>query len=185
MRKYIIAFIGLFLLSACGFEPLYVQKKHDNFWYFGGRFDTTIMDNMANVKIEQIQNRFGQIIRNQLLDILTPKGAPKKAKYRLQAYIADKNVIQQALRDDITATRERVKYTVEYRMYDVATDKEIIKGNSIAFVSYDLLANPYSTTTAEKKSEEDAARIIANDIALRIGAYFHSTLSGKGNPNEF
>jgi hypothetical protein len=26
---------------------------------------------------------------------------------------------------------------------------------------------------AQKKSEENAANIVANDIALRLGAYFH------------
>ena len=84
--------------------------------------------------------------------------------------LADK--MQQALRKDITATRERVKYEVSYRL--VEGDTEVVKGESIAFVSYDILANPYSTTTAKKKTEENAAKIVANDIALRLGAYFHA-----------
>ncbi len=53
-------------------------------------------------------------------------------------------------------------------------------GDSIAYVSYDILANPYSTTFAKKKTQTDAAKIIANDITLRIGAYFHARFK-KGN----
>jgi hypothetical protein len=41
-------------------------------------------------------------------------------------------------------------------------------------LSYDLLDNPYSTTMDKKKIKKDGAKIIANDIALRVGAYFHS-----------
>ena len=37
----------------------------------------------------------------------------------------------------------------------------------------------------QKKIEKDAAKIIANDISLRMGAYFHSSLTKRGNPNEF
>ena len=46
-------------------------------------------------------------------------------------------------------------------------------------MSYDILANPYSTTMAQKKTEENAAKIIANDIALRLGAYFHKEMYNK------
>jgi hypothetical protein len=77
------------------------------------------------------------------------------------------------MRSDVTATSERIKFTVSYKLYQGNTI--LVSGDSFAFVSYDILNNPYSTTTAQKKSEEDAANIIANDIALRLGAYFHSS----------
>ena len=79
------------------------------------------------------------------------------------------------MRNDVTATNERIQYTVQYTLFQGT--QSLVNGNSIAFVSYDILTNPYSTTTAQKKAETDAAHIIANDIALRIGAYFHSNTS--------
>ena len=81
------------------------------------------------------------------------------------------------MRKDITATRERVRYAVQYRLE--AGGKKLLSGNSVSFVSYDILANPYSTTMAQKKTEENAAKIIANDIALRLGAYFHKEMYNK------
>ncbi len=171
MKKFVAVCLFGFL-AACGFEPLYVQKKHDNLWYFGGEFDTSITAEMAQIKVQTIQDRFGQQIRNNLLDMLTPLGVPHNPKYRLYVDLKEKEIMQQALRKDITATRERVKYEVSYRL--VEGDTEVVKGESIAFVSYDILANPYSTTTAKKKTEENAAKIVANDIALRLGAYFHA-----------
>lgn len=172
LMKKIIALCLISFIAACGFEPLYVQKKHNNLWYFGGEFDTSITSEMAQIKIQTIQERFGQQIRNNLLDMLTPLGTPRHPKYRLYVDLKEKEVMQQALRKDITATRERVKYMVEYRL--IEGDTEVVRGDSIAYVSYDILANPYSTTTAKKKTEEDAAKIVANDIALRLGAYFHA-----------
>lgn len=152
-------------------------------WYYGGDFDTSISQEMAQVSIEPISQRFGQVMRNELLDLLTPKGAPKQPKYRLYVSLSSKNVSDQALRSDITATRKMVKYRVRY--YMVEGTEKVLSGDSIAYVSYDILANPYSTTMAQKKGDEDAAKIIANDIALRLGAYFHSTMTNRGNPHDF
>lgn len=172
-------------LSACGFEPLYVERKSGDKWYYHGEFDTSITEEMAQIKVEPISDRLGQMIRNELTDSFTPKGAPEKARYRLVISSVDKEVVQQALRDDITATRERVRYKVNYYLYDLESGEELVKGNSLAYLSYDILANPYSTTFAQKKIEKDAAKIIANDISLRMGAFFHSTLTKRGDPNEF
>ncbi len=178
MKKFLLNFYFVLLLSGCGFEPLYVQKTgNGGGWYYSGKFDTSISQEMAQVKVEPIEGRMGQQIRNHLLDSLTPKGAPSSPKYRLYVTLKDKYVMQQALREDITATREAVKYTYDYKME--ADGEELFHGDSMAYVSYDILANPYSTTIAQKKSESDAAKILADDMALRVGAYFHSVIKGK------
>ena len=80
------------------------------------------------------------------------------------------------MRDEVTATNERIKYRVGYTLY--SGSDELVNGDSIAFVSYDILNDHYSTTISQKKAEQDAAKIIANDITLRIGAYFHTIYSG-------
>ncbi|MDR1693874.1 MAG: hypothetical protein LBR70_01585 [Lactobacillaceae bacterium] len=162
-------------ISACGFKPLYVEKKTEGKWYFGNEFDISINSEMEKVKVEPISDKFGQELRNGLVDILTPKGIPDFPVYRLHINLAEENVQRQALRKDITATRERVMYRVNY--YMTSGGEELLRGDSIAYTSYDVMANPYSTTMAQKKSEADAAKIIANDISLRVGAYFHAKLA--------
>lgn len=180
MKKWSL-FLLLLLITACGFEPLYVKKQaSDNTWYFGGQFDRSITDEMAEIKIETISDRFGQLVRNNLLDIVTPLGNPKSPKYRLYVDPEETEITQQALRKDITATRERVRYKVKYRLVETSSGREILKGDSLNYVSYDILANPYSTTMAQKKTEEDSAKIIANDISLRLAAYFHREISRPG-----
>ena len=163
-------------LAACGFQPLYVQTGGEEKRFYDGDFDTSIVEEMSQIKIPSIADRFGQLLRNDLLDLLTPRGVPQNAKYRLDVVLNGRIVTHQAMRNDVTATNERIEYRVGYKLFQGAN--QLLKGNSIAFVSYDILQNPYSTTMAQKKAEKDAAKIIANDIALRIGAYFHTKMSG-------
>ena len=86
-KKYVLLLV--LALCGCGFEPLYVEKKHDNMWYYGGDFDTSISQEMAQISIEPISQRFGQIMRNELIDLLTPKGTPKSPKYRLFVHLTE------------------------------------------------------------------------------------------------
>ena len=61
----------------------------------------------------------------------------------------------------------------------------MLSGDSVAYSSYDILANPYSTTMAKKKGDQDAVMTIANDISLRLGAYFHSVATNREEMNDF
>ena len=176
-RKWLLCLLAI-MLSGCGFEPLYVKRDTTSSWYFGGKTDTSITTEMAKVKVERIADRFGQQLRNNLLDLITPAGIPKNPQYRLKVKLISKDVVQQAMRRDITATSERVTYRVEYELLEES--RTLVKGDSVAYVSYDSMANPYSTTMAQKKTETDAAKIIANDIALRLGAYFHAQQGKEG-----
>lgn len=171
-------------LSACGFEPLYVERQSGEKWYYKGEFDTSITEEIAQIKVEPIAGRVGQLVRNDLLDSFTPKGMPDKPKYRLEITDIEENTAKQAMRDDITATRERVEYKLKYTLYDASNGEKLVSGDTLALLGYDIMANPYSTTFSQKKIEKDAAKIMSNDISLRIGAYFHSVLTKCGNPNE-
>lgn len=173
MKRFLLfAFLGIFL-AGCGFEPLYVQKTSTkDKWYFDGKFDNYITDQMTQIKIIATGERLGHLMKNNLLDLLTPQGAPEKPKYYLYVTPVMANEYDQALRHDITATRKRIDYKVDYYMTE--NSKEIMRGNTVSYVSYDILDNPYSTVMARKKVEIDAAKIMANDIALRLGAFFNA-----------
>ena len=171
MKKTFLICLAVLFVFGCGFSPLYIDNTDESSWKFSG--SNSIQTEMSQIKVEYISERFGQQIRNVLLDALTPKGVPQKPKYRLYVEQVSKDTFQQALRKDITATRERVRYKVKYRLLD-SNGNDLLDGNSIAYVSYDILSNPYSTTMARKKTEANAAEIIANDIVLRLGAYFHT-----------
>ena len=175
----------ILLISACGFEPLYVEKTGgDDLWYYNNEYDTDIVQEMAQIRISGVTDRIGQLIRNELIDTFNPHGPVKNAKYFLKIEPVDKETTEQALRDDITATREKVKYTVKYELWSEKKG-HLVSGKSWVYLSYDLLENPYSTTMDKKKIEKDGAKIIANDISLRVASYFHSVKTKRGNPHEY
>ena len=173
MKKGCFAAFIIFMLAACGFEPLYVQKTGDEGkWYFDGDFDNYVSDQMAQIKVVASGERLGQLIKTDLHDLLTPQGVSDRPKYFLYVNVLRANEYDQALRRDITATRKRIDYKVQYYMTE--SSKKVLQGNTVSFVSYDILDNPYSTIMARKKVERDAAKIMANDIALRLGAFFNA-----------
>ena len=183
-KVYIFAFLAC-TLSACGFEPLYVEKTSgDDLWYYNNKFDTDIVREMAQIKVEGATDRIGQLVKNELMDTLNPYGTPKKAKYFLKLEPVNSRITEQALRNDITATREKIKYTLAYSLWSKESG-QLVDGKTFIYLSYDLLDNPYSTTMDKKKVEKDGAKILANDVSLRIGAYFHSVKTKRGNPDEF
>ncbi len=179
LRKLNIIFALLFL-SSCGFRPLYVERDSDEGWYYKGSFDTSISQQIASIKVEPISDRIGQLIFDELVDSFTPKGIPSKPKYRLRVLNIKKSTAKQAMRGDITATRERVSYRANYILQDAQTGKQLLSSSTFALLGYDIMSNPYSITFSQKKIEKDAAKIMANDISLRIGAYFHANASKNG-----
>ena len=176
MKKLYLLFLTI-VLSACGFRPLYVQHTSEANWFFDKNADTSINAEMAQIKIVTVKDRFGQEMKNHLLDSLTPKGAPKQPKYRLVLSVISRDVVQQAMRDDVTATNERITYKIGYQLFGYPSEK-LLNGESMAVVSYDILSDPFSTTMSQKKAESDAAKIITDDITLRLGAYFHTIYGG-------
>lgn len=138
------------LVSACGFEPLYVEKKSSGQWYYDNKFDTGIKEEMASVKVELIQDRIGQLIRNDLLDKLSPKGEPKHAKYILSVTSINKQEIDQALRNDITATRKKVIYKVTYVLRNPER-KTLINSTSVAYTGYDILRDRIQQLLPKRK----------------------------------
>ena len=183
--KYVAIVVICSMTVACGFEPLYVERVGgDDLWYYNNEYNAEIVREMAQVKVEGATDRIGQLVRNELMDNFNPYGEPKCAKYFLKLRPVRKRTVEQALRDDITATREKVKYTMKYSLWS-KEEGYLVSGKSWVYLSYDLLDNPYSTTMDKKKVEKDGAKIIANDISLRIGSYFHSVKTKRGDPNEF
>jgi LPS-assembly lipoprotein len=173
MKKVLLAVIAGCFVVSCGFSPLYVQKTStDDKWYFDGDFDDYVSDQMAQIKIVVTGERLGQLIKTDLLDLLTPRGVPSKPKYYLYVDPVKANEYDQALRRDTTATRKRIDYRVNYYMLE--NSEKIMQGDTVSYVSYDILENPYSTVMSRKKVEKDAAKMMANDIALRLGAFFNA-----------
>ena len=150
------------LLAGCGFEPIY-----------GARGGPETTAEMSNIRIDPIDERVGQLLRNQLLDSLNPRGEPVQGRYRLQVQISESKG-ELAVRKSELATRTNMVLTATYRMLDTKTNAFVMARTSSVTASYNLVTNEFATLSAESDARERGVRDLSNDITRQIALYFRS-----------
>jgi len=174
-----IKFMGIILLtfgltlglSGCGFKPMYGQ-------FSDGKGD--LRDVMANIRVASIledgrPSRIGQVIRNNLLDRLTPFGETKSANYLLSVtFLIEEQGY--GIRSDESVTLQNVKLVAAYKLEEVGTSKVVLESAARALVTYDLVQSDYSNMIARNASLKRLSEDVANQVATRIGAYFSKNL---------
>ena len=161
MRALVWAGAGV-VLAACGFEPIYGQRQS---------VETTA--EMASIKVEPIQERVGQLLRNNLLDSLNPRGEPAQVKYRLLTQVTESKQ-ELAIRKSELATRSNMTLTATYRLYDVDRKAYVMTRSSTVTASYNLLTNEFATLSAEADARERGVRDLSDDITRQIALYLRS-----------
>src|SRR5471032_3284963 len=73
-----LALLSILAGTGCGFEPL-----------MGQRNNLQVGDELAQIRVEMIADRSGQILRNYLLDDLTPRGVQGRERYSLRVTLSE------------------------------------------------------------------------------------------------
>jgi LPS-assembly lipoprotein len=157
-----VCLISLFALtlSACGFRPLYGD-------YSGAK----VMPALETIFVEVIEDRGGQILRNELLTLISPKGMPNPTKYRLKIDLNEMETTQ-LQRTDETATRTDLRLVSKFVLVRVADNETVLSGGSISIGSYDLVDAEFGRITAKKNARRRASREMAQDIRSRLSTFF-------------
>ena len=150
------AALGL-ALAACGFQPLYGEREHG----------AETLAALADVRIAPIADRLGQVVRNHLLDSLTPRGTPAAARYRLTVTLrrAKEGL---AFQQDESVTRFDITVTAEYELAEIASGDTVAKGTARSIASYNVVRSDFANTAAERDAERRLARELSEEIALRL-----------------
>jgi LPS-assembly lipoprotein len=155
------ALIGILLLvlGSCGFHPLYGKNGAD----------PQVNEELAEIQIDPLRDRQGQLIHNALIKALNPEGSPDKPRYHLQvAYSITQS--QQALQTDDTATRNVLNYSILYRLYEGST--AVTAGTFSKIFSYNFLQQHYSNVAAQTDIEHRAAEVVTVEVRNRLAIYF-------------
>ncbi len=147
------------VLTGCGFRPLYGTHSAD----------PRAAGEMANIYVQPLPDREGQLVRNALLDRLNPKGEPREPRYRLEVKL-DVSEAQVALQKDETATRDDVTYTITFTLYEGSVG--LTNGSFTRNFSFDYLNQQYSNISARNDVRARAADEIATEIRNRMATYF-------------
>ncbi len=152
-----------FVITACGFRPLYNNDP--------GNYNICYP-----IKIATIKDREGQILRNYLLDLLTPQGEPEKPLYLLQVTLTT-NIRNTGINKDETTNRKEAVLRGAYTLKDFKTNKVILSGSTKAINSFNIQSetgtvdqNYYSDVVAEQYATKEATRLLAEKIVLLLSA---------------
>ncbi len=151
----------LALLQGCGFRPLYGTND----------VTTNVSRELAQVRVEVIQDRIGQKLRNFLLDRINPEGQPAQPLYSLRVETNTSRTDLGIERDE-TATRAIMVLTAEYSLLDAAGRTVLIQGSTQSTNSFNIVASDFATLSGETDALERAAREVSDDIKTRLALYF-------------
>ena len=141
--------LALLVLAACEVEPLYGSRNGEG-------------AGLAAIKIERVKDRIGHIVRNHLIDSLTPDGQPARPDYRLTLAVEQSKTPLLIQRDD-HATRFSLTLSANFFVAD-RNGQEIYRGHARAIGSYNVAESGFATVTAERDAADEAARVLSEEI---------------------
>lgn len=147
-----------YLVTGCGFHPLYMPVK--------GSSHVAVP-----IKIATIEDRDGQVLRNYLVDLLTPEGAPQNPKYILHISLTDV-VADLGVNKDETSSRKNATMTAILTLMDAKTNAVVYTHVTKAINSFAVISqNYFSDLTSEEYAKKEALRLLAEKISLLLITY--------------
>lgn len=147
-------------LAGCGFRPLYAPTASGP---GAGGFST--------VYVAQVPDRIGQLFRNDLIDMISPRGEPENPAYVLHATLSESRE-ELAVQKSAAATRGNVNMTVAFQLEKVGQGN-VMGGTAVSVGSYNILDSEYATLKALEAVRARTVRQLAENVRVRLGVYFH------------
>jgi LPS-assembly lipoprotein len=157
-------FLGLGLtLSACQVRPLYSTSTTSG---------QNLSSDLASIEIAPARDRVEQEIRNNLIFAFTGGGYAGDPVYRLEILV--KNTASDLEIESGTglAKTTRVILNVTYKLTHIAENRIVTTGSSFFTASYAKSEQRFSNDRALRDAENRAANQVAEDIKLRLSAFF-------------
>lgn len=178
-------------LAGCGFESLYGSRE-------GQARDPAVEAHLAGITVKPIADRRGQILRNNLLDLLTPRGSSGKPLYSLSVTLRESEERLGQTTANL-ATRANLRVTAGFVLvnrlgastnpaaqHPAAEGEEnhsgegtarqdpniLFSGSRTVVASFDFFQNEFATIKAREDAEERALRDLAREIETQLAVYF-------------
>ena len=168
--KYAAVLVLGFLLSGCGFHPLYAVPNTP-----GGSMQATL----NAIYVEDVPERLGYQLRNRLIDVLDGKPTAAGARYHVKLTLTTKSdaigVQSQTTPNGVTQTAiTRYNDTIrcDYELTDAASGAVLAKGVETGLSAYNVLTSPYATLAVQQDADRRAAEDIADRIRIDLAVWF-------------
>ena len=149
-------------LTACGadgFKPLYGATASG----------VGVEQRLAKVDFSPIPGRVGQRIRNELV-FQTAGGHPEGPSHRLEVVIKE-TLTSTLVRIDGESLSQIYSIEASFRLINVNTKAVMFQGTSNARAGFERFQSVYSNVRAREDAENRAAKVIAEDIKIRLATY--------------
>ncbi|MFN8760049.1 MAG: LPS assembly lipoprotein LptE [Tagaea sp.] len=145
-------------VSACGFEPLHRAAPHAN-----------APGALSGVRIDPIADRSGQVLRNHLLDRLTPRGAPANAAYVLRVRLQEPRQTLALRRDDVIS---RVGYSAT-AIFDLLdpSGRRVFTGTSSYATDYEVTNSEFATLISAQNARDRVLELVSDDIRYQLAEF--------------
>ena len=163
MRRALAILMLSLSVAGCGFKPMYGDNAT--------AASPAVMDRMGTIDIRPIPDRLGQVVRNELIDAITPQGPSGAAVYELALKVGEERE-DVAIRQNASATRANYRMSARFELREIATDKVVLTGTTWAETAFDIVQQDYPTVIAQQDSQRKLAAELAEEIKTRIAVFF-------------
>jgi LPS-assembly lipoprotein len=150
--------LGL-LASACTVQPVYMPIAQG----------PQVAADLSAISIQDVNDRVGQQVRNNLIFGFTGGGTAASPRYDLALRVTSREARLGFERDE-TAPAYSVTVTVTYELKEISSGKVILRSLNRGVASYDRSNQAFANQRARIDAEDRAAQSVAEDIQLRLAA---------------
>ena len=160
MTRNILIVGFIFLLTACGFSPMY-----------GTHGDSNVPGGLDKVDIALIPDESGVFLRNDLIDSFYRNGYPSAPEYLLKVDKLDEQRYDLDITRNSETTRRQIKIIAKMSLRKKETGEVVLTRELVADTSYNVLGSQFTTRVSENDAREAALNDLARQIELQVGLY--------------
>ena len=158
----IITLTTALALAGCGFQPIHGQNS------------AASGEALAGIDIELIADRTGQMLRNELLQQMQPRGGRTASRYDLAVTMGE-SLQNLAIRKDETATRANLILIARFSVTSRHDGKKVFAGRARSVNSYNILTSDFATLSAREDARRRGVQQLASGIKERLSVWLVQT----------
>jgi LPS-assembly lipoprotein len=167
-RALLVVMLAMLGPAGCGFRPLYGERP--------AGADHAGAE-LGMIRVLEINDRAGQVLRNGLVQRLSPRGEMAKPAYTLTVKVNSSNSgVAQSV--DGSATLGSMTTLASFALMDIEKGTALFSGTSRSITNFRYYGPRYGSVAVERDAEERALTEIADDIRNQVAAYFASRGAG-------
>jgi len=157
-----LALLAALTVAGCGFQPIHGERS------------AASSDALATIDIGLIADRTGQMLRNELLQQMQPRGGRTPSRYDLAVTMGE-SLQNLAIRKDETATRANLILIARFSVTSRRDGKKVFAGRARSVNSYNILTSDFATLSAREDARRRGVQQLASGIKERLSVWLVQT----------